>query len=90
MKAVTVVVVNEIGIHARPASLLVNLIKGYSCDIEVYKNGNEDNKHQPKSILSLMALGAKKNDELTFIANGEDEDTAISAIEAFVKSGCGE
>lgn len=90
MKTVTVTVVNEIGLHARPASLLTNLTKGYTCDIEFYKNGNEEKKHQPKSILSIMAIGAKKGDQLTFIANGTDENEAISAIEAFVKNGCGE
>lgn len=90
MKSVQVTVVNEIGIHARPASFLVNLVKGYTCDIECYKNGNTEKRHQTKSILSVMAMGAKKGDELTFNATGEDEEAAIAAIEAFVKSGCGE
>lgn len=90
MQTVAVTVVNEIGLHARPASLLTNLVKGFSCEIEFYKNGNAEKKHQPKSILSIMALGAKKGDQLTFIANGADEEVAIKAIEEFVKNGCGE
>ncbi len=90
MEKVTVTVVNEVGLHARPASLLTKLVKGYECDIEFYKKGEEDRKHQPKSILSVMALGAVKGDVLIFEANGKDEKEAIKEIEAFVKNGCGE
>lgn len=90
MKTVTVTVVNQIGLHARPASLLTNLAKKFNCDIEFYKNGDDQKKHQPKSIISIMALGAKKGDELTFIANGPEEENALSEIEAFINSGCGE
>ena len=90
MEKVTVTVTNQIGLHARPASLLTKLVKGYECDIELYKNGEQSKKHQPKSILSVMALGAVKGDQLTFEANGKDEKEAIKAVEEFIKSGCGE
>ena len=90
MKKVTVTVTNPIGLHARPASLLTKLVKGFECNIEFYKNGDVTRKHQPKSILSIMALGAVKGDELTFEADGKDEKEAIEVIEEFVKNGCGE
>lgn len=90
MKSVTVIIVNEIGLHARPAGLLTNLAKSFISDIEVYKNGYEEKIHQPKSILSIMALGAKKGDKLTFTVNGADEEEALSAIEEFIQNGCGE
>ncbi|MGB8456020.1 MAG: HPr family phosphocarrier protein [Anaerocolumna sp.] len=90
MEKVTVTVTNPVGLHARPASLLTKLVKGFECDIEFYKNGDDNKKHQPKSILSVMALGAVKGDQLTFAANGKDEKEAIKAIEEFVKNGCGE
>lgn len=90
MEKVTVTITNPVGLHARPASLLTKLVKGFVCDIEFYKNGNDSKRHQPKSILSVMALGAVNGDELTFEANGKDEKEAIKAIEKFVKNGCGE
>lgn len=90
MEKVTVTVINPVGLHARPASLLTKLLKNYDCNIEFYKNGDDTRKHQTKSILSVMALGAVKGDALTFEASGKDEKKAIEAIEAFVKSGCGE
>lgn len=90
MEKVTITVTNAMGLHARPASMLVNLLKKYECDIEFYKNGNSSKKHQPRSILSVMALGAAKGDILTFEANGKDEKEVIKAVEEFIKSGCGE
>lgn len=90
MEKITVTVTNPVGLHARPASLLTKLVKGFDCDIEFYKNGNVKKKHQPKSIISVMALGAVKGDQLTFEANGKDEKEAIKAIEDFAKNGCGE
>jgi phosphocarrier protein len=90
METVTVTVINQIGLHARPAGQLTTLVKGFKSDINVYKNGNIDKKHQAKSIISVMALGAAKGDRLTFEVNGEDEKTAVKAIEEFVKNGCGE
>jgi phosphocarrier protein len=90
MQTVTVTVINEVGLHARPASLMVNLLKEYTSKIEVYKNGNAEKKQIIKSIFSVMALGAIYGDELTFEADGADEKEAIEAIEGFVKSGCGD
>lgn len=90
MQTVTVKIINEVGLHARPASLLTNLVKGYSSNIELYKNGNTEKKHQARSILSVMALGAKKGDELTILVEGPDEKVAIKVIEEFVVNGCGE
>lgn len=90
MEKITVVVTNPVGLHARPASLLTKLVKGYECDIIFYKNGEDNKKHQPKSILSVMALGALKGDKLTFEADGKDEKEAIKAIKEFVENGCGE
>jgi phosphocarrier protein HPr len=90
MEKVTVTVTNPVGLHARPASQLTKVVKGFECDIEFYKNGDAAKKYQPNSILSVMAMGALKGDKLTFEANGKDEKEALKAIEEFVKSGCGE
>lgn len=90
METITVTVTNPIGLHARPASLLTKLAKGFECDIECYKNGNKDKKHEPKSILSVMAMGALQGDMLTFETNGTDEKAAIEAIREFIESGSGE
>lgn len=90
MEKITLTVTNSVGLHARPASLLTKLVKNFESDIEFYKIGNETQKHQTKSIISVMALGAVKGDELIFEASGKDEKEAIKAIEEFFINGCGE
>lgn len=90
MEKITLTLMNAEGLHARPASLLTKVVKNFKSDINFYKNENDLKKYQPKSILSVMSVGAIKGDQLTFVAEGEDEKEAIEAVKAFIQSGCGE
>ncbi len=90
MVRAAVIITNPIGLHARPAVLLVRLLQDYKCDIKVYKNGDDTKLYNPKSILSVMSIGAMQGDVLTFVAEGAEEKEVIKAIEEFVKNGCGE
>jgi len=78
---------NASGIHARPASLLVKTITKFKSDVRVIKNNNEYNA---KSIMGILSLGAKKGDELTFIAEGTDEHHVIAELETLFASNFGE
>lgn len=71
---------NEEGLHARPATVLVNESIKYNCDIKMLKNDNKDKVYQPKSILSIMSMKAEKGDQITVITEGEDEIEASAAI----------
>ncbi|MDW2797887.1 HPr family phosphocarrier protein [Clostridium boliviensis] len=86
----SVVVANDLGLHARPALLLVRLLKEYPCDIQVYKNELISKKYQPKDILSVMSMDAVKGDVLTFEAAGVKAEEALLAVEAFIRNNCGE
>ncbi|MBC7960910.1 MAG: HPr family phosphocarrier protein [Vallitaleaceae bacterium] len=90
MEKVTLVLENAEGLHARPASLLTKVVKGFKSDLYFIKNDVDTKRYQPKSILSVMSVGAAKGDLLTFVAEGEDEKEAIKAITEFIQSGCGE
>lgn len=72
-----VTIVPEEGLHARPAAEFVKEAKKYESDIKVIKGDKEANA---KSSLSLMSLGAAKDDELTIRAEGEDEEEAADAL----------
>lgn len=76
----------EEGLHARPASLLAKVAMKCKSDLGMYIEGNTNKVYQPKSILSIMSLGACKGDRVTFTANGEDEEDAIKAIEVLIES----
>jgi phosphotransferase system HPr (HPr) family protein len=90
MEKITVTVTNRIGLHARPASLLANLLKSYESAIVFCKNGDETKTHNPRSVLSTMESGALRGDALTFTAEGKDEKQAIETIGRFITEGCGE
>ncbi len=72
------IIIDEVGIHARPATLLVNTISQYASDAKVYSDGKEANL---KSIMGLMALGVKKDSIIEIEINGSDEQEAMDAVE---------
>ena len=75
--------INKLGLHARPAALLVQLASKYSSNIELEVNGLKVNG---KSIMGVMMLAAPCNSELKIIATGDDAEAAVSGIEALIKS----
>ena len=72
-----VVIKNPQGLHARPASLFVNLAQRFHATIEVVK---EENIVDGKSILSILTLAATMGTKLTIRAEGEDAQSALDAL----------
>ena len=83
MKEFTYVVNDPIGIHARPAGLLVKEAKKFQSTITITKEGKEVNCLK---LMGLMSLGVKQGETVTVKAEGTDEDAAISAFEEFFKA----
>jgi phosphocarrier protein HPr len=71
------------GLHARPASLLVNKANMFQAIIRISKG---DKTVEAKSILSVMTLGAKKGEELQITAEGPDEKEAADTIKQLFAS----
>lgn len=83
MNSVKVIVEAENGIHARPASELVKIIKESApAKVTLKANGKSANG---ASMLSLLTLGLKKGTELEINVEGENEATIAGRIAAFVK-----
>ncbi len=80
MKEFNYVIKDELGIHARPAGLLVKEAAKFQSAIKVKKDGKEADA---KRIFGIMGLGVKKDNEITVSADGADEAEAIAALEAF-------
>lgn len=76
------VVLNKLGLHARPAAMFVRIANRFSCEISVEKDGEEVNG---KSIMGLMMLAAGCGSHLTVSASGEDAEKALQEIEDLVK-----
>lgn len=78
----------ETGIHARPATLLVQAASGFNSDINLTYNGKSVNL---KSIMGVMSLGVGQNADVEITAEGDDEAEAIAAItETMTKEGLAE
>lgn len=78
---------NKFGLHARPASLLVKLASSFESEIQLAKDETEVNA---KSILGVMMLAAGPGNMVTIIADGVDEDSAVTAIASLIESRFGE
>lgn len=75
------------GIHARPATHLVNTASQYDSEIAlVYKEKSVN----LKSIMGVMSLGIGQGAEITVRANGGDEEAALASIAEVIKGGLGE
>lgn len=83
MKEFKYVITDEVGIHARPAGLLVQEAKKFSSTIMIIKG---DKSAKATSLMKLMGMGVVKGDEVTIQIEGDDEDAAVAAIEAFMKA----
>ncbi|ATO53656.1 MULTISPECIES: phosphocarrier protein HPr [Lactobacillus] len=70
-------IIAETGIHARPATLLVQAASKFGSDVNLEYNGKSVNL---KSIMGVMSLGVGKNADVTITAEGDDEKDALDAI----------
>jgi len=78
---------NELGMHARPASLFVQTVNDYNCEVKVEKDGNIING---KSVMELMVLAAEEGSSLKVTAEGEDASEALDALEKLFQNKFGE
>ena len=69
---------NKMGIHARPAAMIVRITNRYKCDVFVEK---EEEQVNGKSIMGLMMLAAGKDSKVKFIATGDDAAPMLSELE---------
>jgi len=75
-------IVAETGIHARPATLLVQTASKFNSDINLEYKGKSVNL---KSIMGVMSLGVGQGSDVVISAEGADEKEAIEAIEETMK-----
>ncbi|MGQ9707092.1 MAG: HPr family phosphocarrier protein [bacterium] len=70
-------VLNKFGLHARPAAQLVQVAKQFNSEIMIEKDGERVNA---KSIMGVLMLACAKGQKIKLIAEGEDEENAITAL----------
>ena len=82
MKTFEYTITDELGIHARPAGMLVKEASEFASKIMIASPKEVD----AKRIMGVMSLGVKKGDTVKLTIEGEDEDAAASALEAFLSA----
>jgi len=80
-------IVNKLGIHARPSTLLVQKASDFQSSIHLIKDGADADI---KSIMSIMMLAASFGTVVTLKVEGPDEEAAADAIEELINSKFGE
>jgi phosphotransferase system HPr (HPr) family protein len=73
----SIVIINRVGLHARPARLLVQTAAKFQSRIQLHKNGKEANA---RSFINVLKLGVAAGDTLHIHAEGEDAEEAIRTL----------
>ena len=76
-----VLVQNQVGLHARPATFFIQKANEYKSSIWVEK---EERRVNAKSIMGMMTLGLTSGEDIMVSASGEDEQEAIENIEKYL------
>jgi len=87
MKSIQITIENQVGLHARPATLFVQMAQKHQAEITVSYEGKTVNA---KSLLSLLSLGVTKDAIIILAANGSDEEVALNSLTTLIKSNFGE
>ena len=79
-----VTIQNNVGLHARPATFFIQKANEYKSSIWVER---EERRVNAKSLLGVLSLGIVGGTEINIIADGVDEEEAVSALVKLVESG---
>lgn len=82
MKEFTYTINDPVGIHARPAGMLARKAGEFKSTVTIIK---DEKKADTRRLMALMGLGIKCGDVITVQTEGEDEQAASEAVQAFLK-----
>ena len=83
MKVFNHVIADPLGMHARPAGMLVKAVSGFASKITIAApTGTAD----ARRLMALMKLAAKQGMELTITVEGDDEEKAAAELQAFLSA----
>ena len=83
----TVLVTNRMGMHARPAAMIVRITNKFKSEVHVEK---DDEQVNGKSIMGLMMLAAGRGEKIKVTTEGTDAEAAMADIEGLINGGFGD
>lgn len=78
-----VTVTNEVGLHARPATFLIQRANEFKCGLWVEK---DERRVNAKSLLGVLSLGIAQGVKIRIIGDGMDETDAVDTLVALIES----
>jgi len=82
-----VTIINKMGLHARPASNFVKMAQSFTSSVEIMKG---EKRLNAKSMIGILAAGAKYGTEIELAVHGDDEQEALRQLIEFINAGLGE
>lgn len=79
-----ITIVNDVGLHARPATFFIQKANAYKASLWIEK---EDRRVNAKSLLGVLSMGIVKGTVVTIIADGADEAEAVEGLENLILTG---
>ena len=79
-----ITIINNIGLHARPATFFIQKANTYKASIWIER---EDRKINAKSLLGVLSMGIAQGMTITLTAEGEDEEKAINGLVELINTG---
>lgn len=86
MKRIKLTIQNNVGLHARPATLFVKNAAALESDIFIRNLTKATDWVNAKSILHILSIGVEQGHEIEIQAEGKDEDKALASLESLVIS----
>jgi phosphocarrier protein HPr len=90
MAARDVMIINKLGLHARPAMQFVDIANQFKCNVMVHKGGEEPADADGKSVMQMIILAAVEGTPLRIEADGDDAEEAVSKLVELVEGKFGE
>ena len=90
MQQRTIVITNQLGLHARAAAKLVKLANGFESNIFLARSESPEKMVDARSIFNVLLLAAAKNASIRIVADGADEEAALEALCRLVANKFGE
>ena len=75
-----IIVINKLGLHARPAMQFVDLANQFKSEIKVVKFGEEPGEADGKSVMQMIILAAMPGTKMRIDADGEDAEEAVKKL----------
>jgi len=83
-------VMNEVGLHARPAARFVETVSGYDAEVLVAKAGTETMPSSARSLTNVVAMGARQGDRIRVLASGPQAAEVVAALRELAAEGFGD